>query len=406
MSNILKLEAKTKEVYTNIFLPASKSISNRCLIIDALTSNKCKLENISKAKDTITLQNILDKLNQGEVEFNVGHAGTTMRFLTAFFCLRDGVQILTGSKRMRERPIKILVDALRSLGANIEYLENDGFPPIKISSNKLTQNKISIDGSISSQYISALMLIAPYIHGGLIINIVGNLVSLPYLQMTENLMTYFGAHINFSSSQITIKNQHYKPRSFFIEGDWSAASYWYSITALSEHAKIKINSLKEISIQGDKKIAEFFKLLGIETIFDKNHVIITKNKSFYLPETIELDLIECPDLAQTIIATCLGLNIVCKLTGLSTLKIKETDRLQALKNESEKLGANVAITNDSIFMKPYNLKPASIKTYQDHRMAMAFAPIALKTENIIIEDPNVVEKSYPNFWKDLEGIVL
>jgi 3-phosphoshikimate 1-carboxyvinyltransferase len=327
-----------------------------------------------------------------------------MRFLTAFFAIQENrTTILTGSPRMQERPIKILVNALRDLGAEIEYLKNDGFPPIKISGKKLEKNEVSLEANVSSQYISALSLIAPVLPFGLKINLKGKLTSQPYLKMTLKLLEDLGVEVKFEKSVIEIKPlKSILSKSFTVESDWSSASYFFSIIALSENGKIQLNSFKKESLQGDSELVSLFKNLGVKAEFSKNYLVLQKEENFNFPETFKTNLSKTPDLAQTLAVTCFGLKIPCQLTGLHTLKIKETDRLVALKSELEKLGASVEITENSLSLKPnQKINPGiSIKTYNDHRMAMAFAPLALKTE-ISIENPEVVSKSYPGFWEDL-----
>lgn len=399
----LKLNKIQGDIYAEIDLPASKSINNRVLIIDALTGFKCNIEHQSTAEDTQSLIRILKQFQEGEIKFDVGPAGTTMRFLTAYFSTQKGVQILTGSERMKQRPIHVLVNALNQLGANIEYLEKEGFPPLKINESNFVKNEIEIDGGVSSQYISALMLMAPTLEGGLKISMVNDVVSIPYLLMTKNIMQYFGADVSFDDRAFSIKQKPYQTKEFYVEGDWSGASYWYSVVALSENVSIKINGLKENSLQGDNVVAKIYEKFGVTTEYQNDAIVISKSKDFSLPNKFEYDFTDCPDLAQTVVVTCLGLGIDAKCYGLKTLKIKETDRLQALKNECEKLGSKVEITNDSLVLLSAQLRSAIIATYDDHRMAMAFAPLAAKID-LEIEDEQVVKKSYPTFWHDFEKI--
>jgi 3-phosphoshikimate 1-carboxyvinyltransferase len=395
---------------SEIKITGSKSETNRLLLLQALYPNII-LENISNSDDSEVMINAIEKSqipNPKSQEINIHHAGTAMRFLTAFFAIQEGKElVLTGSSRMQERPIKILVDALRELGADIEYVDQYGFPPLSIWGKKLTKTKISLPASVSSQYISALLLIAPKLENGLELTLEGEITSVPYINMTLALLNEIGIETSFKRNKISIK-----PKlsiincQLSIESDWSSASYWYSIIALSEiGTKITLSSYKENSLQGDSSLVEIYKNFGIETVFNENNSItITKTTTHNL-QLITYNLNNCPDIAQTIAVTCFGLGIGCHLTGLHTLKIKETDRLLALKNELEKLGAIVQITNDSLTLqqsKSIN-KNCSIKTYQDHRMAMAFAPLALKT-SICIEEAEVVSKSYPSFWKDLKSI--
>lgn len=402
---IVHLDATTlSEKEHSIQISGSKSESNRLLILQALFPN-LKIENLSNSDDSIVLQQAL-KIQSRLVD--VKHAGTAMRFLTAYYAsLEDSDVILTGSSRMKERPIEVLVKALKDLGADIEYLENPGFPPLKIKGKKLKKYQVFVSASTSSQYISALMLIAPKLPQGLTINLEGEVSSKPYIEMTLAMMRQLGISSEFTSNKIHISNcQSIQDSTFTVESDWSSASYFFSMVALSENLKITLSNFHENSFQGDSGLVSIYKSLGVKTEFDafKNTISLSKF-SLDLPETLELDLITTPDLAQTIAVSCFGLGIACKLSGLHTLKIKETDRLIALQNELQKLGAVVFINDNSI-----NLEASSeikqnieIQTYEDHRMAMAFAPLALET-SLMINDPNVVSKSYPSFWKDLKTI--
>ena len=403
---------------SEITITGSKSETNRLLVLQALFS-EIQLENTSNSDDSeVMIKALLQNPNSPLPTLNsqlidVHHAGTAMRFLTAYFAMQpDREVILTGSTRMKERPIKILVEALQQLGAEISYEENHGFPPIKIRGKKLSKNKVSLQANVSSQYISALLLIAPKLEKGLEITLKGKITSIPYIQMTLALLNKIGVETTFLENIITVKPL-LAPNSLLktVESDWSSASYFYSIVALSETgAQIKLSSYKQNSLQGDSALVGIYKDLGVATTFEKQTIRLKKMENFHLPSSIfQLDLNDSPDIAQTIAVICFGLGIDCKLTGLHTLKIKETDRLQALKNELEKLGAYVTTTSDSISVNSSNSvkENISIKTYQDHRMAMAFAPLALKT-SLIIEDAEVASKSYPDFWKDLKscGILM
>jgi 3-phosphoshikimate 1-carboxyvinyltransferase len=330
-----------------------------------------------------------------------------MRFLTAYFSIQEGKEIvITGSSRMKERPIKILVDALNRLGATIEYEENEGFPPLRIKGKKLTQNKVSLPANVSSQYISALLLIAPKLENGLEITLEGSITSVPYIKMTLALLSEIGVETTFVGNKITVSHAELVSASqFTIESDWSSASYWYAIIALSEiGTQVTLSSYKENSLQGDSALAEIYKDFGVETIFKDNSITIHKLNDCQLP-SVNYQLNNCPDIAQTIAVTCFGLGIACHLTGLHTLKIKETDRLEALKTELSKLGAIIVVSENSLTLNQSNriLSDIKISTYQDHRMAMAFAPLALKVP-LIIEDAEVVSKSYPTFWENLKMI--
>ena len=385
-----------------IQITGSKSESNRALILRALYPS-ISLNNLSNSDDTSVLQKAL-KTSNGLVDIH--HAGTAMRFLTAYFATKEGVEVvLTGSSRMQERPIKLLVNALIDLGADISYLEQEGFPPLKITGKKLLKSSVNVQANISSQYISALMLIGASLPNGLIINLEGPVTSTPYINMTLKLLHYFGIEAKFEGQVISIQPKSIvESKTFEIESDWSSASYYFSIAALGKLGQLNLKNYKQESLQGDSKIIPIYQAFGIQTSFGNNELQLLKNTS-KKPEILNLDLQNMPDLAQTIAITCIGLGIGCELKGLHTLKIKETDRLVALKNELEKFGAAVVITDNSLSLAPCSsLKEnVEIETYNDHRMAMAFAPLALKVP-LIIKDAEVVSKSYPEFWKDLESI--
>ncbi len=408
LKHIAKLE--TRDSKLEISITGSKSETNRLLLLQALFPN-LTLKNTSNSDDSEVMKQALQN-SQPETHnpqlIDIHHAGTAMRFLTAFFAIQENREVvLTGSSRMHERPIKILVDALRQLGAEISYESNEGFPPIKINGKKLTQNRVALAANVSSQYISALLLIAPKLENGLELTLEGEITSVPYINMTLELLNEIGIETSFVGNKIIInpKSQILHPKSIIIESDWSSASYYYSIIALSEiGTEITLSSYKKNSLQGDSALAEIYINFGVETIFETNSIILKKTNN-YQSSIIYYQLNNSPDIAQTIAVTCFGLGLGCHLTGLHTLKIKETDRLVALKTELSKLGALVSVTNDSLTLKPSNhINPnCSIKTYQDHRMAMAFAPLALKT-SIIIEEAEVVSKSYPTFWEDLKRI--
>lgn len=395
-------------------ITGSKSETNRLLLLQALYPN-ISLDNISNSDDSEVMESIIhnSQLTTSNSQlFNVHHAGTAMRFLTAFFAIQDGKEvILTGSSRMKERPIKILVEALQQLGAEINYEENEGFPPIKIIGKKLNNHRVSLPANVSSQYISALLLIAPKLENGLELTLEGEITSIPYINMTLALLEEIGIKTSFVENKITVKPlQTINSKLLTIESDWSSASYWFSIVALSEiGTKITLSSYKKNSLQGDAVLTEIYKDFGVETIFNNDHSItISKERIHNLQLTTHnSQLNNCPDIAQTIAVTCFGLGMGCHLTGLHTLKIKETDRLEALKNELTKLGATVSITDESLTLVKNSLPLEGlgkvIKTYQDHRMAMAFAPLALKVP-IIIEEAEVVSKSYPTFWDDLKSV--
>ncbi|MFK5890009.1 MAG: 3-phosphoshikimate 1-carboxyvinyltransferase [Flavobacteriaceae bacterium] len=394
---------KTIKINGTLTISGSKSESNRLLVLQKLYP-QITIENLSDADDTHHLKEAL--LSTSDT-VDIGHAGTAMRFLTAYFSIQEGRKvILTGSERMQNRPIKILVNALRDLGADIEYKGKEGYPPILIKGKNLTNNAVRIDGNVSSQYLSALLLIAPKLNQGLHLNLVGKIASRPYLEMTLNLLEQIGVDYSWQEGCISVlPKEKVSVKTIKVESDWSSASYLYSLAALSDSVTIKLSSYKKESIQGDSALVSIYKKLSIETIFEGGSITLIKNSKFKI-QNLKLNLVNAPDLAQTIAVTCFGLGIACHLTGLHTLKIKETDRLVALKTELEKLGAEVAITDDSLSLKPSQHINSDIKiaTYKDHRMAMAFAPLSLKVP-LVIEEAEVVSKSYPKFWEDLESVL-
>jgi len=397
----VRLNAKEINLNSKINITGSKSETNRLLLLKALYPNII-IENTSNSDDSEVMNAALTNINN---TVDVHHAGTAMRFLTAYFASKENSNVvLTGSSRMKERPIKILVEALIQLGAKIDYLENDGFPPIKIKGQKLTASKVSLQANVSSQYISALLLIAPSLQNGLELELIGEITSISYIKMTLNLLQEIGVETSFIGNIIVVKpkTQNPKPKTQTVESDWSSASYYYSILALSKvGTQIVLSSFKENSLQGDAILATIYQQMGIETHFEEGNIILIKNSN-PINQNIKIDLNNAPDIAQTIAVTAFGLGIGCQLTGLHTLKIKETDRLKALKKELSKLGAAISVTNESLQLEPSNsIRPDRIiATYNDHRMAMAFAPLALKTK-INIENAEVVSKSYPDFWNDL-----
>ena len=398
--------------HTTIQLPASKSISNRALILHALAQGHITPTNLSDCDDTCVMIKALD----GNPEhIDILAAGTAMRFLTAYLSVTPGTRIITGTERMQQRPIRILVDALRELGAQIEYAGNEGFPPLRITGTILTGEEISLAGNVSSQYISALLMIGPILKNGLRLNLTGEIISRPYINLTLQLMKEFGADAAWSSkSSITVRPGKYRDIPFTVESDWSGASYWYQMVALiqdnekkeSTKTEIKLPGLLPRSYQGDSRGAEIFAKLGVHTTYTDQGVILTKMGT---PVTcLKEDLVDIPDLAQTFVVTCCLMNIPFRFTGLQSLKIKETDRIQALITELNKLGYVVKSEQDSILIwNGERCEPAShpvIATYEDHRMAMAFAPAILRTPSIRIADPQVVSKSYPGYWEDLKQV--
>lgn len=385
-------------------ISGSKSETNRLLLLQKLYP-QLQIENPSGSDDSLTIKECFE--NTTEIK-DVHHAGTAMRFLLSYFALKaDKEVILTGSDRMKQRPVRILVDALRQLDAEISYIENEGYPPLKIKGKNLYKNNVEIEANVSSQYISSLMLIAPVLPNGLNICLKGTVTSAPYITMTIDMLRSLGIPVTFENQKITIqpvtqlKNNH-----FTVESDWSSASYYYSIIALAPvGSRVSLKNFKKNSLQGDAVLVEIFEDFGVRTFFEQSTIILEKVANCQ-QTTISYQLNNTPDIAQTLAVTCLGLGIDCKFTGLHTLKIKETDRLQALKNELEKFGALVTVTDDTIELKvkaPFTQNPVEINTYQDHRMAMAFAPLVMKRP-VIIKDAEVVSKSYPSFWKDLETL--
>ena len=388
-----------------IIVTGSKSESNRLLLLQALYP-ELQILNVSNSDDSEVMQRALKSTSN---LIDISHAGTAMRFLTAFFSTQDGREIcITGSARMKERPIQVLVEALNALGADISYLETEGCPPLKISGKSFLKDQVSLKANVSSQYISALLLIAPKLKNGLELTLEGEITSVPYINMTLNLLKQIGVETSFENNKIKVsplENLDAKQKALTVESDWSSASYFYSIVALSPvGTEITLSSYKKDSLQGDSVLADIYSDFGVVTTFSDNAITLLKNADCQL-QAVTCELKNAPDIAQTIAVTCFGLGIGCHLTGLHTLKIKETDRLVALKTELEKLGAQVDITNESLQLKSSAsiTDNVAISTYHDHRMAMAFAPLALKT-NLKIEDAMVVSKSYPTFWEDLKAI--
>lgn len=391
-----------KNISGTVKLPASKSISNRALIMSAMEVDSQPIINLSDCDDTKVM---LDAFKFDSSEIDVKAAGTSMRFLTAFFSQLPGEWIITGSKRMKERPIHVLVDALRSLGAKIEYQEKEGFPPLFIKGSVLNGGEITLEGSISSQFISALMMVAPSMKNGLTIKLTGEIISIPYINMTKQMMSEFGVEVIWKNDTIKIPHTAYSTVEYLVESDWSAASYWYQILALADSGTIKLLGLFKDSLQGDSKVADLFVDLGVSTEFVEDGVILTKSPT--LTKKMFYDFSDIPDLAQTFAVTCCMLGIPFLFTGLKTLKIKETDRIEALKVELRKLGFVLQDRDNSILEwdgETCDPSYAPIDTYEDHRMAMAFAPAAIKLGQIKMNEPQVVSKSYPNYWDDLKSV--
>lgn len=401
MENIT-VSQPSKKVNISLDIAASKSESNRALIIRALAGGTAELSNLANARDTETMQRLL---STDEEIRDVLDAGTTMRFCTAYYAISGNQHLMTGTERMQQRPIALLVDALRELGAEIEYQKNEGYPPhlIKGFDKSKAKDSLTIRGDVSSQYISALLMIAPSLPNGLTLELTGKVGSKPYIQMTLNLMAHFGVKVDWKGNIISIPAQKYNDIAYTIEGDWSGASYWYSIVALAEEAEVELIGLRENSNQGDSVLAEMMPLLGVNTEYTERGIKLTKGKS---ASTFEWDFTHCPDIAQTISVICAVKGVKARLTGLESLRIKETDRIEAIKNELWKFGVEVKIEGDEAIEldgAQFNseFKDILINTYEDHRMAMAYAPLALLNP-LDIEEPDVVKKSYPDYWRDLQ----
>ena len=400
---MFEISKKSKSVVGALNISGSKSESNRLLALRAFTSY-FEIKNISDSDDTKVM---MSAINSNQEKIDIGHAGTAMRFLTSYFSsIKNSSVILTGSKRMRERPISILVDALRELEVNITYLENEGYPPIRINGRVINKKRVNLPANVSSQYISSLMMLGVSLQNGLVINLSTEITSLPYIEMTKKIIERIGGNVKLQSNQILINSlSNKKIPTQLVESDWSSASYFYSIVALSDLSDLTLNTYYEKSIQGDTKLVEIYKNFGVKTTFTGNRIHLSKS-NLIIEKKISLDLSNNPDLAQTIVVTCLGLGVDCDLYGLHTLKIKETDRLKALKSEIEKFGVDkIEITENSLHLE--NKSPLksniSIETYDDHRMAMSFVPLSLLNP-IKINDPLVVTKSYVSFWDHLEKL--
>ena len=401
---VYHLSRNKRSIKGIIEIGGSKSESNRLLMLREYSSD-FKITNLSKSDDTKTLTDALANNNK---VIDVNHAGTAMRFLASYFASKLNSEItLTGSDRMKNRPIGILVDALRDLGAEIEYEEKQGYPPLRIIGKNLIGNEVSLPANISSQFISSLMMLGVKIDNGIKLNLEGNITSKPYILMTKKLIDKIGCNVIIDNSEIKISgNYNSLNKTVEVESDWSSASYFYSIAALSVDAKIILKSFKRNSIQGDSIVSKIYAKLGVETMYKEDSIIISKNKISNLPDSLKLDLSDTPDLAQTIAVSCLGLGIECELSGLDTLKIKETDRIEALKKEFMKLGVDDIITSDNKIYFNGNQKlnnNIKISTYQDHRMALSFAPLAVIID-ISIESPYVVSKSFPDYWENLKTL--
>lgn len=388
---------------SRIDLPASKSLSNRALMLNALSKGTGRLSNLSDCDDTRVM---VEALRSGTHHIDIGAAGTAMRFLTAYLSLQPGTWTLTGTERMKNRPIGLLVDALRILGARIDYPERPGYPPLTITGGPLKGGSVCIDGGISSQYLSALIMAGPCMDAGLTLQIQGQLISTPYARMTLQMMAAFGVEATWEADRIRIPSAEYRTVDYTVESDWSAASYWYELLCLAPEGELFLKGLAANSLQGDAAIATFFEPLGVRTTWEPGGVRLTK-----IPVTasrFEVDLTDQPDLAQTLVVTCLALNLPFRLTGLSSLKIKETDRIAALQAESARLGYVLEETPANGLSwhgkRCIPMEQPTIRTYEDHRMALSFSPFAFKLKGLCIEHPEVVGKSYPSYWKALETV--
>jgi len=399
---MIEIFSVNKTIYGSLDLESSKSISNRLLIIKELCKTKFEIQNLSNARDTKILFEILSNYKTIK-DLNCEDAGTALRFIIAFLATREGKWKVSGSKRMHERPVKPLIDCLKELGSEIEYLENKGFPPIEIKSKKLKSKKLSLAGDISSQFISALLLVAPTIKGGLNLEITSKVLSKPYIDMTLGLMSEFGIEYSWENNLIKVKEQNYLSKNIEVENDWSAASFWYSFLALSKSGEIKIPNLYANSFQGDSVLSSIYLKLGIKTEFSKDSIVLFKTKN--IAKELELDLSNNPDLALPIIVTCCGLGIKAHLMGLESLKVKESNRLECIKKELEKFNVISSINDSSIKIKENQkiVQPTSIiKCHNDHRIAMSIAPLCMKVDFIKFDNKEVVNKSYPKFWEDFD----
>ena len=401
---VFQVSAKPIQLQTTIQLPSSKSISNRVQIINALSYSPWPVKNLSDSDDTRVLA---AALNSNDSVFDIGHAGTAMRFLTAFLSKIVGEWVITGSERMKQRPIGILVDALNSIGARVEYVDHPGYPPLRIYGSHLIGGEVELDGSISSQYLSALLMIAPTLDHGLTLKLQNRLTSRSYIEMTLKLMSYFGIRHEWKKNVIKVPPQDYLPRDYTVEADWSAASYWYSILALSPKGEIHLPGLVLSGLQGDEAINEWFSWFGVETQTTADGISLQK-KDEITPKKLYLKFHETPDMAQTMAVLCVAKGVPFHFTGLETLKIKETNRIAALQNELRKFGASLVEPRNGELQWDGTINPdlcmvdPVVETYHDHRMALSFAPLALKYGEIRIADPAVISKSYPNFWDDIK----
>ena len=398
----------------SIQLPASKSISNRLLLIRAISGKDFIINNLSDADDTVLLQKLLSTILQRTdrkkvVELDTANAGTVMRFLTSYLSMMPGKWVLTGSDRMKQRPIGILTDALKQLGASIDFLAKPGYPPLLIGGGGLHGRELTIDSGVSSQFTTALLLVAPNLPDGLILHLKGRTVSSPYVELTIRLMQLFGLKVKLGKTRIHVKPGIYDPHEFTVESDWSAAAFWYEAAVFANDVDLELQGLSLDSLQGDSILPVIYQNFGISTEFTDHGIHLTKRQKkidgFYF------DFTDFPDIAQAVIATCAGIGIRGRFEGVQSLQIKETDRLRAMKNEVEKLGIHVAFSGDGDIITALEIKPTkpafpnglTFETYGDHRTAMSLAPFALKTEMVKILNPDVVVKSYPRFWEHLKN---
>lgn len=397
------------EAFSNriVQIPASKSISNRALIINALSGKGVTPENLSNCDDTFVMVRALSELENQSKPIDIMAAGTAMRFLTAFLSLTEGERVITGTERMRHRPISVLVDTLRALGAEIAYVENEGFPPLRIKGKALEGGEISLPGNVSSQYVSALLMIGPKLQKGLTLRLTGEVVSRPYIDMTLGIMREFGAEALWTKeNEITVMPIPYTPIPYYIENDWSGSSYWYEMVALTPESEVTLPGLFQKSWQGDQSVKDIFEQLGVSTTFLPGNGGVRLSHTGQCVKRLEIDMLRQPDLAQTVVVTCCMLQVPFYITGLQSLKIKETDRIAALRKELGKLGFVIGEAEDSILFWNGERQEAdsvpAIDTYEDHRMAMSFAPCAQVLGHILINNPQVVSKSYPTFWKEFQ----
>ena len=408
---IYKISRNNKNLEGNISIVPSKSESNRALLIKALCNDSFEIENLSNSNDSVIMKRALETISNNkniseELKVDINDCGTAMRFLSAYLSIMKGKFLLTGSERMNQRPIGILVEALRGLGAKISYAGETGYPPLLIEGGELNKDIIEMESNVSSQFVSALLIIAPILPNGLKIILKGKSVSKPYIRMTLEMMKHFGVSSIWKENIITVTHQEYKPASYIVGGDWTAASYWYEFSAFAEKVNLKVSGLVNNNMQGDSVISSLYEKLGVDTKFIDNGIVLTKNEN--RTDKFDFDFADNPDLAQTLGVTCAGLNLECHLNGIENLSIKETDRAEALSSELQKIGFDVVnLQGKQIIIKPLQMGFSfnqEVNTYNDHRMAMAFAPLALRFGEILIENPEVVNKSYPSFWKQLEKL--